>query len=79
MVILRFLKYPPSSERTSEKQLGCGAHTDYGYLTLLAQVCLESIFLTAFRTKLEVFRSKTQKVNGLMRNQFQEQWSSIWG
>eukprot|EP01114_Cavostelium_apophysatum_P021952 TRINITY_DN7801_c0_g1_i1.p1 TRINITY_DN7801_c0_g1~~TRINITY_DN7801_c0_g1_i1.p1 ORF type:complete len:329 (+),score=39.95 TRINITY_DN7801_c0_g1_i1:44-1030(+) len=39
MVIFRMLKYPPYSttHRTSEKQLGCGAHTDYGFLTILAQ------------------------------------------
>ena len=35
--VLRFLHYPPASERTSKDQLGAGAHSDYGCMTLLAQ------------------------------------------
>jgi len=37
MSILRLLKYPPQSEKKSKTQLGCGVHTDYGFLTILAQ------------------------------------------
>jgi len=37
MAVLRFLKYPPNSFKQSENQLGCGEHSDYGFLTLLAQ------------------------------------------
>jgi len=37
-VTLRYLRYPTSgSEVESEKQLGAGAHTDYGIITLLFQ------------------------------------------
>ncbi len=35
--VLRFLHYPPADERSSEDQLGAGAHSDYGCMTLLAQ------------------------------------------
>ena len=35
--VLRFLHYPPASERTSADQLGAGAHSDYGCMTLLVQ------------------------------------------
>ncbi len=35
--VLRFLHYPPATERTSEAQLGAGVHSDYGCMTLLAQ------------------------------------------
>ena len=34
---LRLLHYPPQSGHVEEKTLGCGAHTDYGCLTILAQ------------------------------------------
>ena len=37
MSVLRFLHYPPAGERTSPDQLGAGAHSDYGCMTLLAQ------------------------------------------
>ncbi len=35
--VLRFLHYPPASARTTPDQLGAGAHSDYGCMTLLAQ------------------------------------------
>jgi isopenicillin N synthase-like dioxygenase len=37
--ILRLLHYPPNphTARLDDGQLGCGAHSDYGYLTMLAQ------------------------------------------
>lgn len=35
--VLRFLHYPPATQRTSTEQLGAGAHSDYGCMTLLAQ------------------------------------------
>lgn len=35
--VLRFLHYPPAAERSSPEQLGAGAHSDYGCMTLLAQ------------------------------------------
>ena len=36
--ILRLLHYPPNPDaaKLSEAQLGCGVHSDYGYLTMLA-------------------------------------------
>lgn len=34
---LRVLHYPPQRGHVEEKTLGCGAHTDYGCLTILAQ------------------------------------------
>lgn len=34
---LRLIHYPPGSERKDPRQSGCGAHTDYGCITLLAQ------------------------------------------
>jgi len=37
MALLRFLNYPPSIHKTTSTQLGCGEHTDYGFLTLLLQ------------------------------------------
>ena len=37
MSLLRLLHYPPTAQRRSERQLGAGAHTDYGCLTILAQ------------------------------------------
>jgi len=37
ITILRFLKYPPNTQKQFENQLGCGAHTDYGFLTILVQ------------------------------------------
>ena len=37
MSLLRLLHYPPTAERRSDRQLGAGAHTDYGCLTILAQ------------------------------------------
>eukprot|EP01119_Soliformovum_irregulare_P013663 TRINITY_DN3664_c0_g3_i2.p1 TRINITY_DN3664_c0_g3~~TRINITY_DN3664_c0_g3_i2.p1 ORF type:complete len:242 (+),score=75.79 TRINITY_DN3664_c0_g3_i2:3-728(+) len=36
-ILTRFLKYSPASQKTFQNQLGCGAHTDYGFLTLLIQ------------------------------------------
>lgn len=35
--VLRFLHYPPFEEKYSDEQLGAGAHTDYGCITLLYQ------------------------------------------
>jgi isopenicillin N synthase-like dioxygenase len=35
--ILRVLHYPPQRQRTEFDAFGCGAHSDYGYLTILAQ------------------------------------------
>lgn len=37
MSLLRLLHYPPTKQRQSERQLGAGAHTDYGCVTILAQ------------------------------------------
>jgi isopenicillin N synthase-like dioxygenase len=34
---LRLLHYPPQTGHVEAKTLGCGAHTDYGCLTILAQ------------------------------------------
>jgi isopenicillin N synthase-like dioxygenase len=34
---LRILRYPPHPEETQFNQLGAGAHTDWGWMTLLAQ------------------------------------------
>ena len=35
--VLRFIHYPPDSGRTDEAQIGAGAHTDYGCITVLYQ------------------------------------------
>lgn len=37
VIITRMLHYPPQSEEIINNQLGCGAHTDWGLLTLLLQ------------------------------------------
>jgi isopenicillin N synthase-like dioxygenase len=37
MVALRLLRYPPHPEGGDPRDIGAGAHTDYGALTLLAQ------------------------------------------
>ena len=37
LATVRFLRYPPQLGPISEEQLGCGAHTDFGCFTLLAQ------------------------------------------
>ena len=34
---LRLLHYPPQDGFVESKTMGCGAHTDYGCLTILAQ------------------------------------------
>ena len=35
--ILRVLHYPPQKPQSPTDGMGCGAHSDYGYLTILAQ------------------------------------------
>lgn len=37
MTTLRLLHYPPQQGPITEEQLGCGAHTDFGCFTMLAQ------------------------------------------
>ncbi len=37
MGALRLLRYPPQDGSVTARTLGCGAHTDYGCLTILAQ------------------------------------------
>lgn len=37
ITIQRFLHYPSQSGRINEQEIGIGAHTDYGFLTILAQ------------------------------------------
>lgn len=37
LCVLRLIHYPPDSERCADDQSGCGVHTDYGCITLLAQ------------------------------------------
>ncbi|MEX2630575.1 MAG: 2-oxoglutarate and iron-dependent oxygenase domain-containing protein [Tistlia sp.] len=34
---LRLLHYPPQAGRVERREMGCGAHSDYGCLTILAQ------------------------------------------
>jgi len=35
--VLRMIHYPPAEQRQHDTQMGCGAHSDYGCLTILAQ------------------------------------------
>ena len=37
MAALRLLHYPPQASATMDNAVGCGAHTDYGCVTILAQ------------------------------------------
>lgn len=37
ITIQRLLHYPPQSGEISQKEIGIGAHTDYGFLTILSQ------------------------------------------
>lgn len=37
ITIQRLLHYPPQQGDISVKEIGVGAHTDYGFLTILAQ------------------------------------------
>lgn len=37
MAYLRLLRYPPQKGTIDEREIGCGAHSDYGCLTVLAQ------------------------------------------
>jgi isopenicillin N synthase-like dioxygenase len=37
LAYLRLLHYPPQAGAIDEKEIGCGAHSDYGCLTILAQ------------------------------------------
>jgi isopenicillin N synthase-like dioxygenase len=37
MTTLRLLHYPPQRGRVTEDQIGCGAHSDFGCFTMLAQ------------------------------------------
>ncbi len=37
VIITRLLHYPPQSEKIINNQIGCGAHTDWGLLTILLQ------------------------------------------
>ncbi|MCZ2723002.1 isopenicillin N synthase family oxygenase [Marinomonas sp. 15G1-11] len=37
ITIQRFLHYPPQTGMISEKEIGVGEHTDYGFLTILSQ------------------------------------------
>jgi isopenicillin N synthase-like dioxygenase len=37
LAYLRLLHYPPQGGQIDEREIGCGAHSDYGCLTILAQ------------------------------------------
>lgn len=37
ITIQRILRYPPQMGRVSQEEIGIGAHTDYGFLTVLSQ------------------------------------------
>jgi isopenicillin N synthase-like dioxygenase len=37
LAYLRLLHYPPQAGQIDEREIGCGAHSDYGCLTILAQ------------------------------------------
>ena len=45
MSILRLLRYPPHPDGAGSDQFGCGAHTDWGCLTILAQRDAEGLEL----------------------------------